>query len=87
MGAQRLKIENLFVSLQLEVFILNQEKMSAEDKKIVKSLQKELVNLMLKKAKVSKQTLYDAAISGFVNDNMDLLSSDELKKYQQILMV
>ena len=61
--------------------------MSVEDKKLVKSLQKELVELMLKKANVSKKTLYEAAISGFVNDNIDLLSSDELKKYHGILMV
>jgi hypothetical protein len=61
--------------------------MSAEDKKVVKSLQKELVDLMLRKAKVSKKTLYNAAISGFVNDNIDLLSPDELKKYQQILLI
>ncbi|MCL2072843.1 MAG: hypothetical protein FWH18_02900 [Marinilabiliaceae bacterium] len=61
--------------------------MSAEEKKIVKSMQKELIDLMLKKANVSKQTLYDAAISGFVNDNIDLLSTEELKKYHPILMV
>ena len=61
--------------------------MTAENKKIVKSLQKELVDLMLKKANVSKQTLYDAAISGFVNDNIDLLSPAELKKYHGILIV
>ena len=61
--------------------------MSAEDKKIVKSLQKELVDLMLKKANISKQTLYDSAISRFVNNNIDLLSPDELKKYHGILMI
>ena len=61
--------------------------MSSEDKKIVKSLQNELVDLLLKKAKVSKKSLYDSAISGFVNDNLDLLSSDELKKYQPILLI
>ena len=61
--------------------------MSAEDKKIVKSMQNELIDLMLKKANVSKKTLYDAAIRGFVNDNIDLLSSDELKKYHGILMI
>ena len=61
--------------------------MSKEDKKIVLSLQRELVDLMLKKARVSKKTLYDAAIRGFVNDNIDLLSPAELKKYRQILLV
>ena len=61
--------------------------MSSEDKVIVKSLHKELVDLMLKKANVSKQTLYDSAISRFVNNNIDLLSPDELKKYHGILMI
>jgi len=61
--------------------------MSSEDKKIVKSLQNELVDLLLKKAKVSKKSLYDSAVSGFVNDNLDLLSPDELKKYQPILLL
>jgi len=61
--------------------------MSKEDKKIVVSLQRELVDLMLKKAKVSKKTLYDGAISRFVNNNIDLLTPDELKKYHGILMV
>ena len=61
--------------------------MTAENKKIVKALQKELVDLMLKKANVSKQTLYDTAIRRFVNSNMDLLTPEELKKYHGILMV
>ena len=61
--------------------------MSTEDKKIVLSLQKELVDLLLKKANVSKRTLYDTAISRFVNDNIELLSPAELKKYQQILLI
>ena len=61
--------------------------MSTEDKKTVKSLQKELVDLMLRKANISKKTLYESAISRFVNNNMDLLSPDELKKYHGILMI
>ena len=61
--------------------------MSSEDKKKVKSLQNELVGLLLGKAKVSKKSLYDSAISGFVNDNVDLLTPDELKKYQPILLL
>ena len=61
--------------------------MSTEDKKIVVSLQKELLDLLLKKARVSKRTLYDSAISRFVNDNIDLLSPSEVKKYHQILLI
>jgi len=60
--------------------------MSPEDRKKVKSLQNELVDLLLEKANVSKKSLYDSAISGFVNDNIDLLSPDELKRYQPILL-
>ena len=61
--------------------------MSAEDKKIVVSFQKELLDLLLRKAKVSKRTLYDTAARGFVNDNIDLLSPAEVKKYHQILLI
>jgi len=61
--------------------------MSTEDKKIVVSLQKELLDLLLKKARVSKRTLYDTAARSFVNDNIELLSSAELKKYHQILLI
>ena len=61
-------------------------KMSTEDKKKVEILQNELIDLLLKKAKVSKKTLYNSAIRGFVNDNIDLLSVDEFKKYQSILL-
>ena len=61
--------------------------MSFEEIKKVKSLQNELVDLLLKKANVSKKSLYETAISGFVNDNIDLLSPDELKKYKPILLI
>jgi len=61
--------------------------MSSENIKKVKSMQNELVDLLLKKANVSKKSLYESAISGFVNDNIDLLSPDELKKYQPILLL
>ena len=60
--------------------------MSSENKKIVISLQKELLDLLLRKANVSKRTLYDTATRRFVNDNVDLLTPSELKKYQQILL-
>jgi len=60
--------------------------MSIEDKKKVETLQNELINLLLKKAKVSKKTLYNSAIRSFVNDNIDLLSPVELKKYKSILL-
>ena len=61
--------------------------MSSKDKKIVVSMQKELLDLLLKKANVSKKTMYDTAARSFVNDNLDLLSPAELKKYQQILLI
>jgi hypothetical protein len=61
--------------------------MSRENMKIVISLKNELVELLLKKANVSKRTLYDTAIRSFVNDNIDLLTPEELKKYEQILII
>jgi hypothetical protein len=60
--------------------------MSTEDKKKVENLQNELIDLLLKKTKVSKKKLYDSAIRSFVNDNIDLLSPVELKKYKPILL-
>ena len=77
-------IKNKYVFLRK---ILKVEIMSSENKKIVISLQKELLDLLLKKANVSKRTLYDTAVRRFVNDNIDLLSPSELKKYQQILLI
>jgi len=50
-------------------------------------MQKELIDLMLKKANVSKQSLYDTAIRRFVNSNIDLLTPAEVNKYQEILMI
>ena len=61
--------------------------MSSEEKKIVISMQKELLDLLLKKANVRKRTLYDTAARSFVNDNIDLLSPNELNKYRKILLV
>ena len=63
------------------------EIVSTEDKKIVVSLQNELVDVLLKKAKIRKKTLYDSAIRNFVNNNVDLLSPAELKKYHSILLL
>ena len=61
--------------------------MSTEEKKKVVLLQKELLDVLLKKAKVNKRVLYDSAIRSFVNDNIDLLTPAELKKYQPILLL
>ena len=76
-----------FIFAWLKFILISVKIMSSEDKVIVKSLHKELVDLMLKKANVSKKTLYDTAISRFVNSNIDLLTPDELKKYHGILMI
>jgi hypothetical protein len=60
--------------------------MTATEKKKVKTLQKELVDLLLKKANVSKQKLYDSAVRIFVNDNLDLLTPIEIKRYKGIVL-
>jgi len=60
--------------------------MSLEEKKKITELQNELVDTLLKKAKVSRRKLYDSAIRSFVNDNLDLLSPVEMKRYEPIVL-
>lgn len=53
--------------------------------KEVKTMQKELVDTMLKKAGIKKADIIDSAIRRWVNANLDLLTPEEQKKYACIL--
>jgi len=53
----------------------------------VKELQKELLVLMLKRAKLTKQDLYDVAIRNFVTNNLDLLTPEEQAKYKGSILL
>ena len=52
----------------------------------IKKQQNELIDLMLKKAGISREDIYQTAIRSWVNKNLDLLTKSELKKYNSILM-
>ncbi len=53
--------------------------------KEVKTMQKELVDTMLKKAGIKEKDIYEVAIRRWVNANLDLLTPAEQKKYSQVL--
>ena len=60
--------------------------MTAIERKKTKELQNELLALMLKKAGITKQTIYDVAVRSWVSQNLDLLSQVERNKYSTILL-
>jgi hypothetical protein len=47
---------------------------------------KELTDIMLKRAGITKKDLLEVAIKRWVNKNMDLLTPSEKEKYKSILM-
>jgi hypothetical protein len=61
-------------------------KRSPEEMNNIRALQKEIVNVLLKKTGVTLDDLYASARKRFVSSNLDLLTTDELKKYDQILL-
>ncbi|MDD3405920.1 MAG: hypothetical protein PHH23_06615 [Paludibacteraceae bacterium] len=50
-------------------------------------MQQELVSLMLKKAGLKKEDVYDTAMRSWVSKNVDLLTPSELKKYKGIVIL
>jgi hypothetical protein len=61
-------------------------KRSPEEMDNIHALQKEIVNVLLKKTGVTLDDLYESARKRFVSSNLDLLTAAELKKYDQILL-
>jgi hypothetical protein len=51
-----------------------------------KLLQKEIVNVLLKKTGVTLDDLYTSARKRFVASNLDLLTASEKKKFDSILL-
>lgn len=56
-------------------------------KKEILALQKELIDLLLERANLTKEDIYDVAIRSWVSKNLDLLKPAELKKYKGIILV
>lgn len=48
----------------------------------INKLQKELLDLLLKKADIKLEDIYETAVKRWVAHNLDLLSPEELKKYK-----
>jgi hypothetical protein len=55
-------------------------------KKPSKELKDELISLLLKKAGITKRDLYKYAEKRWATQNLDLLTKDELQKYQSIIL-
>ncbi len=49
-------------------------------------LQKESMDLVIKRSGVSKKTIIEGALKRFFVDNIDLLTPDELKKYRAVIL-
>ena len=60
--------------------------MKTAEKSEVKRLQKEIVNVLLKKTGVTLDDLYTSARKRFVAGNLDLLTATERKKFDKILL-
>lgn len=48
----------------------------------LKKLQMELIELMLTRAGITRQDIYDTALRSWVSKNLDLLTAAELKRYK-----
>ncbi len=59
--------------------------MTAKQKKDLETKQNRLVTLMLTKAGLKKQDIYDVAMRRWVNGNLDLLSSAERAEFKDVL--
>ena len=51
-----------------------------------RTLQKEIVSVLLKKTGIKLDDLYSSARKQFVVSNLDLLTATELKKFDKILL-
>jgi len=60
--------------------------METETKKPSKELYNELTDTLLKKAGIKKEIIYRTALKRWVNNNLDLLSPVELKRYTSIIL-
>lgn len=56
-----------------------------ERRKELRELSKELVALMLKRAGITKRDIYDVAMRRWVNANLDLLTEEERKRFEEVL--
>ena len=60
--------------------------MTVQKKQELKSLQNELIDLMMRKAGVNKKDIYNVALTNWVNKNLDLLTPTEIHRYQSVIL-
>ena len=60
--------------------------MDTTAKKTTQQLQKELIALLLQKASVKEKDIYRVAMTNWVSKNLDLLTREERKKYQSVIL-
>ena len=51
-----------------------------------KKLSKESMDLVIKRSGVSKKEIVEEAMKRFFNDNIDLLTPEELEKYKSVIL-
>lgn len=60
--------------------------MTQVEKKEKEKLQKESMDLVIRRSGVSKKTIIESAMKKFFVDNIDLLTPTELKKYKSVIL-
>ena len=58
------------------------KKEKEQQEKELKELQLELIELMLRRAGITCEDIYDTALRSWVSKNLDLLTAAELKRYK-----
>ncbi len=56
------------------------------DRKKRENMVKEVIDLIIKRSGVPRREIYDRAVRTFCLNNMDLLTSEELKKYEPVIL-
>ena len=60
-----------------------EEKQKAKE---MKALYLELISILLQRAGLKEEDIYNTAMKSWASKNLDLLTPDEVKKYREIIM-
>ena len=63
------------------------KKEEAQKTKEMEALYLELINLMLTRAGITREDIYETAMKSWVSKNLDLLTSAELKRYKGKVLI
>lgn len=58
------------------------KKEQQQQKQELEKMQLELIELMLKRAGITRDDIYDTALRSWVSKNLDLLTAAEMKRYK-----